>query len=213
MIAGSAATFGKQARGFWGGFHRWVLHQNSAPKERNRFKTLNRVQNSSFARCGALWRLQRSFSVRNLPLEGIVDALRGERRVEGLWQMTPELSPAPEPARVMVVEDEVLVRFPIAEALRASGLEVIEASNADEAWSYLLSGQTVDLIFSDIQMPGSMDGLELTRRVQQRFGHIIIVLTSGRQSQRSTDHPHFLAKPYRIGDVTALITNLLENKE
>ena len=152
MIAGSAATFGKQARGFWGGFHRWVLHQNSAPKERNRFKTLNRVQNSSFARCGALWRLQRSFSVRNLPLEGIVDALRGERRVEGLWQMTPELSPAPEPARVMVVEDEVLVRFPIAEALRASGLEVIEASNADEAWSYLLSGQTVDLIFSDIQM-------------------------------------------------------------
>ena len=127
--------------------------------------------------------------------------------------MVPALSPAPKPIRVMFVEDEVLVRFPIAETLRATGLEVIEASNADEAWYYLLSGQAVDLIFSDIQMPGSMDGLELTRRVQQRFGHIIIVLTSGRQSQRSTDHPHFLAKPYRIGDVTALITNLLENKE
>ena len=55
--------------------------------------------------------------------------------------MTPGLSPAPEPARVMVVEDEVLVRFPIAEALRTSGLEVIEASNAGEAWSYLLSGK------------------------------------------------------------------------
>ena len=127
--------------------------------------------------------------------------------------MVPELSPAPKPIRVMIVEDEVLVRFPIAETLRAVGLEVIEAGNADEAWSYLLSGQAVDLIFSDIQMPGSMDGLELTRRVQQRFGHIIIILTSGRPSQRSTDHPHFLAKPYRIGDVTALIKSLLEKKE
>jgi two-component system, response regulator PdtaR len=126
--------------------------------------------------------------------------------------MAPELSPAPEPARVMIVEDEVLVRFPIAEALRTVGLEVIEASNADEAWSYLLSGQAIDLIFSDIQMPGSMDGLELTRRVQERFGHIIIVLTSGRRSQRGTDHPHFLAKPYRLGNVTTLITSLLEKK-
>jgi two-component system, response regulator PdtaR len=126
--------------------------------------------------------------------------------------MAPELYPAPEPARVMIVEDEVLVRFPIADALRAAGLEVIEASNADEAWSYLLSGQAVDLIFSDVQMPGSMDGLELTRRVRERFGHIIIVLTSGRRSQRSTDHPHFLAKPYRLGNVTTLITSLLEKK-
>jgi two-component system, response regulator PdtaR len=126
--------------------------------------------------------------------------------------MTPQLSPAPEPTRVMIVEDAVIVRFPVAEALRAVGLEVIEASNADEAWSYLLSGQAVDLIFSDIQMPGSMDGLELTRRVQKRFGDIIIILTSGRRSRRSTDHPHFLAKPYRLGDATSLITSLLENK-
>jgi CheY-like chemotaxis protein len=135
-----------------------------------------------------------------------------EGKIE-LPAMAPELSPAPKPPRVMIVEDEVLVRFPIAEALRAVGLEVIEASNADEAWSYLLSRQTVDLIFSDIQMPGSMDGLELTRRVQERFGQIIVVLTSGRRSQRSTDHPHFLAKPYRLGNVTALIKSLLERKE
>jgi CheY-like chemotaxis protein len=127
--------------------------------------------------------------------------------------MAPELSPAPEPARVMIVEDEVLIRLPIAEALRAVGLEVIEASNADEAWSYLLSGQAVDLIFSDIQMPGSMDGIELTRQVQERFGHIIIVLTSGRRSRRITDHQYFLAKPYRLGNVTALITSLLENNK
>ena len=126
--------------------------------------------------------------------------------------MTPGLSPAPEPARVMIVEDEVLVRFPIAEALRAVGLQVIEASSADEAWSYLLSGQTVDLIFSDLQMPGSIDGLELTRRVQERLGQIIVVLTSGRRSERSPDHPHFLAKPYRLGNVVALITSLLEKK-
>ena len=126
--------------------------------------------------------------------------------------MAPALSPAPELARVMIVEDEVLIRLPIAETLRAVGLEVIEASNADEAWSYLLSGQAVDLIFSDIQMPGSMDGIELTRQVQERFGHIIIVLTSGRRSRRSTDHQYCLAKPYRLGNVTALITSLLEKQ-
>ena len=69
--------------------------------------------------------------------------------------MARALSPAPELARVMIVEDDVIIRFPIAEALRIAGLEVIEASNADEAWSFLLSGQHVELIFSDIQMPGS----------------------------------------------------------
>jgi CheY-like chemotaxis protein len=125
--------------------------------------------------------------------------------------VVPEVSPKSEPRRVMVIEDEVIVRFPIAEALRTVGLEVIAASNADEAWSYLLSGQAVDLIFSDIHMPGSMDGIELTRQVQERFGHIIVVLTSGRRSARSTDHPHFLTKPYRLGRATALITRLLEN--
>jgi two-component system, response regulator PdtaR len=92
------------------------------------------------------------------------------------------------------------------------GLEVIEASNADEAWSYLLSGQAVDLIFSDIEMPGSMDGLELTRQVQERFGDIIVVLTSGRGSARRTAHRHFLAKPYHLSRVTALVTRLLENQ-
>jgi two-component system, response regulator PdtaR len=126
--------------------------------------------------------------------------------------MTPEVSPAPEPRRLMIVEDDVVVRSPIAEALRRVGLEVIEAADADEAWSYLLSGQSVDLIFSDIQMPGSMDGLELARRVQEHFGHIIIVLTSGRRPRRRTDHPYFLAKPYRLGDVTALITSLLKKQ-
>lgn len=113
----------------------------------------------------------------------------------------------------MVVEDEIVIRFSISEALRTVGLEVIEANNADEAWSYLLSGQDVDLIFSDIQLPGAMDGLELTRRVQERFGHIIVVLTSGRRSARNTAHPHFLIKPYRFSRAIALITGLLEDNE
>jgi two-component system, response regulator PdtaR len=124
--------------------------------------------------------------------------------------MAPESFPEPRPSRVMVVEDDVLVRFPVAEALRAVGLHVIEAGNADEAWSYLLSGEAVDLIFSDVQMPGSMDGIALARRVSEDYGHIIMVLTSGKRSQRITDHPHFLAKPYRLSSVAAMITSLLE---
>jgi DNA-binding LytR/AlgR family response regulator len=70
----------------------------------------------------------------------------------------------------------------------------------------------VDLIFSDIQMPGSMDGIELSRRVQEHFERIIIVLTSGRRSRNIPGRLHFLAKPYRLRDLVALITRLLEKQ-
>jgi PleD family two-component response regulator len=83
------------------------------------------------------------------------------------WVMVPEPNSEPVPAHVLLVEDEVLIRSVIAETLRDAGLLVIEAANADEAWSYLQTGASVDLVFSDIQMPGSMDGIELARKVKE----------------------------------------------
>jgi PleD family two-component response regulator len=80
--------------------------------------------------------------------------------------MVQELVSNPEPKRILVVEDEVLIRCLICDDLREAGFVVVEAENADEASSYLASGAPVDLIFSDVHMPGSMDGLDLARRIR-----------------------------------------------
>ena len=69
--------------------------------------------------------------------------------------MLAHLESKQRPAYVLVVEDEALIRILIAEELRTAGLSVIEASNADEAWSYATAGGPIDVLFSDFQMPGS----------------------------------------------------------
>ena len=124
--------------------------------------------------------------------------------------MAPELSPKAESAHVvLLVEDEVLVRTPVAHTLRAAGFVVVEAANADEAWSYLCSRACVDLVFSDIQMPGSMDGLELARRISENFDHIVIILTSGKGALPPDNDHHFIGKPYRSTHVVETVISFL----
>jgi CheY-like chemotaxis protein len=67
-----------------------------------------------------------------------------------------------------VVEDEVLIRTLLAEILREEGAAVIETATADEAWSFLVAGGEVDLIVSDLQMPGSISGLQLVQRIRDQ---------------------------------------------
>jgi CheY-like chemotaxis protein len=106
---------------------------------------------------------------------------------------------------VLLVEDEVLIRALLAETLRGAGLCVIEAANADEAWDYLQAGGQADLLFSDIQMPGSMNGVELARRVRERFPGVKLLLTSGNPGPKNiTEVAPFLAKPYRLDAAAAL---------
>ena len=90
-----------------------------------------------------------------------------------------ELEPWPTPGRVLLVEDDVLLRFLLAEKLREAGLGVIEAANADEAFSYIQPAAQIDLLFTDVQMPGSMDGVGLARRIGTGYPSIRIILTSG----------------------------------
>ena len=124
--------------------------------------------------------------------------------------MAPELSSNAESAHVvLLVEDEVLVRTPVAHMLRRAGFVVVEAADADEAWSYLRSGAPVDLVFSDIQMPGSMDGVELARRIKENFEHIVIILTSGKGAPPPDNDHHFIGKPYRPAHVVATVTSIL----
>lgn len=100
---------------------------------------------------------------------------------------------------VLVVEDEALIRFTIADELREEGYTVLEARDADEAIRLLESHARVDLVFTDIDMPGSMDGLRLSAVIRDRWPPVRIIMTSGKAAPAAAMLPQgscFLAKPY-----------------
>src|SRR5919198_3220402 len=80
---------------------------------------------------------------------------------------------------ILIVAYEVLIRFDVADYLRTCGYRVIEAGNASEAVAVLQSGCRIDLVFSDVQLPGSMDGFALARWVRTHQPEVKVILTSG----------------------------------
>ncbi|MBA1154685.1 response regulator [Microvirga mediterraneensis] len=115
---------------------------------------------------------------------------------------------------VLVVEDEVLIRLVIADYLRECGYRVHEAVNAEEAVSILQSPEvSVDVVFSDVEMPGSMDGFGLARWIRTNKPGTEVILTSG--AERSADIAAtlceagpLLKKPYPSKDVVDRIKQL-----
>jgi len=100
---------------------------------------------------------------------------------------------------ILIVEDEMIVRLIGSDTLTDAGYEVMEAATADEALRILDEHGDVEVLFTDIRMPGSMDGLELARVVHARWPAMKILITSGDTfPTRSAiaDDGHFLAKPY-----------------
>ena len=100
---------------------------------------------------------------------------------------------------VLVVEDEPLIRMNSADIIRDLGFEVMEAVDADHAVSLLETVPGITVVFTDIQMPGSMDGLLLAAAVRDRWPPIALLVTSGKLSPESTDMPdgaRFISKPY-----------------
>jgi CheY-like chemotaxis protein len=90
-----------------------------------------------------------------------------------------EVSPETRIQTVLIVEDEVLVRMVIADYLRECGYHVIEAGSAAEAITVLESTEPVDIVFSDVQMPGEMDGFGLATWVRRNQPRLKVLLTSG----------------------------------
>jgi CheY-like chemotaxis protein len=100
---------------------------------------------------------------------------------------------------VLIVEDEALVRSGAAKMVEDAGFEVIEAANADEAIRILESNRDIRVVFTDVQMPGSMDGLKLAHAVRNRWPPIKIIVTSGHELLTEQELPkgaRFFAKPY-----------------
>ena len=110
--------------------------------------------------------------------------------------------------RILVVEDEPLIRFGIAEALRDLGASVVEAASADEAWQFLLT-DSVDVVFTDHRMPGSLLGNQLALRIRRQFPAIKVVLTSAFLDDRDWAAPT-LPKPYDVAKTAAALIKLAE---
>ena len=112
---------------------------------------------------------------------------------------------------VLIVEDDFLLRMDAADMIKAAGFEVIEAGNADQAIEVLEARPDITVVFTDIQMPGSMDGLKLARAVRGRWPPIKIIATSGRLHVDEVDLPEggrFLPKPYSHAQVTRVLREL-----
>jgi two-component system, response regulator PdtaR len=112
---------------------------------------------------------------------------------------------------VLIVEDEFLLRMNAAEMIGDAGFDVVEAGDADEAIAILEARPDIHVVFTDIQMPGSMDGLKLARFVRGRWPPIKIAATSGFVNVGKDDLPEggrFVPKPYRPEQIVATLREL-----
>jgi CheY-like chemotaxis protein len=127
--------------------------------------------------------------------------------------VSDESVPAPPPT-ILVVEDEILVRTVIAAYLRDCGFDVVEAGNAEEAVRVLEASIRVDIVFSDVNMPGRLDGFGLVQWLRRERPGLKIILTSGaaqavKDASDLCAHVPILAKPYDYAELARQLRALL----
>src|SRR5258705_8024634 len=112
---------------------------------------------------------------------------------------------------ILVVEDDGLQRIYAASVIEEAGFEVLEAANATEAVLILEARKDIRVVFTDIEMPGSMDGIKLARAIRDRWPPIELILTSGKHRLEGDAIPargQFLTKPYDPTVLIAVINTL-----
>lgn len=113
---------------------------------------------------------------------------------------------------VLVVEDEFLVRIAAVDLVEDAGFRALEAGTADEAIAILEQRQDIRLVFSDVDMPGSMDGIKLAHYIRNRWPPIFLLLTSGKAVVEEAQLPvgaRFFSKPYESPAITKTIASML----
>ena len=111
---------------------------------------------------------------------------------------------------ILVVEDEVMIRSLMADVLRDEGYLVIEAANGDEGKDLLLSGQNVDLVVTDVRMPGDTDGVELTALSKRMNPNRPVLVVSGHLSPAAANSAdEFIPKPYLPSTFLKVIVKLI----
>jgi CheY-like chemotaxis protein len=114
---------------------------------------------------------------------------------------------------VLIVEDEFLIRMDAIDMIRSAGFDVVEAENADQALLILEERFDITVVFTDVHMPGSMDGLKLAAAIRGRWPPIKIVATSGMARVSKDDLPsgsRFLPKPYSARQIVITLRELID---
>jgi two-component system, response regulator PdtaR len=114
--------------------------------------------------------------------------------------------------KILVVEDEPLIRLGMASAIEEAGYEVVEAINADDAIVRLEQHKDVGLVLTDVDMPGSMDGIRLAHYVRHRWPPIQLVVVSGKVGVKPGELPagaKFLSKPYQDPVLITLVDSMI----
>ena len=117
-----------------------------------------------------------------------------------------------EKAVVLVVEDEALIRMNAVCMIEEAGFAVVEACNADEAIRVLESRDDIQAVFTDINMPGEMDGVGLAREISKTMPGVHVILTSGKYLSRADEIPvqtPFMTKPYTAHQLLGLLEKIL----
>lgn len=115
-------------------------------------------------------------------------------------------------AVVLVVEDSTIIRMGAVDLVLAAGYEALQASDADEAIAVLESRGDVDLVFTDVQMPGTMDGIRLSHYIRDRWPPVKLIVASGAAILAESSLPagsSFFSKPYDDDTIIQAMARLL----
>ena len=118
-----------------------------------------------------------------------------------------------EKIAVLVVEDEPITRMDVVEQLEEAGFRVFEAPDADRAIKILETNPAIRVLFTDIDMPGSMDGLKLAAAVRDSWPPIRIVVASGLRKinmDALPDNSRFFSKPYNVNEIAATMRSMVQ---
>ncbi len=113
---------------------------------------------------------------------------------------------------VLVVEDEPLLRIDAVDIIEDAGFEVVEAGNAREALDILNSRSDIRIVFTDVSMPGSLDGLRLALAIRERWPPIDLIITSGQVVPGAHEIPprgRFIAKPFEPEHLVATLRSFV----
>ncbi|MEE4210024.1 MAG: response regulator [Parvularcula sp.] len=113
---------------------------------------------------------------------------------------------------ILVVEDSAVIRMGAVDLMRSAGYEAVEAGDANEAIQILETRTDIDLVFTDVQMPGTMDGLKLTHYIRNRWPPVKLIVASGNTTIEESSIPtgsRMFSKPYHDHEITDAIARLL----
>ena len=119
------------------------------------------------------------------------------------------------PPTVLIVEDEPITRMAAADAITDTGLETREAGDAKEALQVLDDHSDIGILFTDIDMPGPMDGLGLAEQVHKDWPAVELIVTSGATTVKDSDLPDngtFISKPYRATRLIEVVKQKLASE-